>query len=327
MKANMRDVAAHAGVSVATVSHVLNHTRFVAEETRDRVMDSVRVLGYVPDPTARSFKTGRRNLAGFIVPDIANPFWSTIIEAIETVLAEAGIHLLILNTKETQEREADGLRMLGSGMVDGLIVASTMDNFQQIRQLVPADLPMVFVDRTLPGCTCDTITISSHRAVFDGVSHMIRRGHSRVGYITGLPRLSTTAERLNAYLEAMNAAHLPVDEGFIQRGDSMSRSAVGLVQNILKAGCTALVVSNNVMASDVLFYLAEQDIKVGRDIDLLGYDEDTHQDYNLRRMDLISQPCAELGQIAAAQLLERISTPDLPQRSTILRSSLLHKIS
>ena len=114
MRASMKDVAKHAEVSVATVSHVINNTRFVSEETRKKVMDSIEVLGYVPDPTARSFKTGRKNLIGIVVPDIANPVWAIIIEEAESVLARDGYKLLIVNTKETESREIENLKLPAS---------------------------------------------------------------------------------------------------------------------------------------------------------------------------------------------------------------------
>ena len=105
MKASMKDVAKHAQVSVATVSHVINNTRFVSEETRKKVMDSIKALEYVPDLSARSFKTGRKNLIGIIVPDISNPVWAIIIEEVESVLAKDGYKLLIVNTKETEKTD------------------------------------------------------------------------------------------------------------------------------------------------------------------------------------------------------------------------------
>ena len=119
MKTNMRDVARHSGVSIATVSHVLNQTRHVSAETTRRVMASVKELGYVPNSLARSFKMGKRNLIGCIIPDISNHFWSMIIDEIETYLAAQGFHLIIANTKEDEQRELDSIALLSSGIVAG----------------------------------------------------------------------------------------------------------------------------------------------------------------------------------------------------------------
>lgn len=323
MKTSMRDVAEHAGVSIATVSHVLNKTRFVSPDTEQRVLDSIDTLDYYPDPTARSFKTGKRNLTGIIVPDISNRFWALIIEVVENILAENGTRLIIVNTKENEQRELDNVRLLAGGLVDGLIIASTLGSFDALKSAVPTDFPMVFIDRTLPDCICDTIVISNYNAMYQGVSGLIDAGHTRIGYIAGLMHLSTTAERLEAYHQAMADHQLIVSNEFVQMGDSMSNSAVQPLHTLLECGCTALVVSNNVMADDVLFYLAERNIKLGSDIEILGYNEDGRQDYNLRRMNLIVQPCRELGELAAQQILERIAGLDAPPRNTALHSTLL----
>ena len=319
----MRDVARHAGVSVATVSHVINNTRFVSPLTRERVLNSIRELDYSPDATARSFKTGRRNLIGFVVPDIANSFFATIIEESESVIARSGFRLIVVNTKETKQREADHLKALTSGVVDGLIVASTMENYSEFAPNISFPLPIVFIDRSLEGSLCDTITIQNYTAVYQGVETLIREGHTKIGYISGLSRLSTTVERLTAYRDAMIHYNLPILDGFIQQGDSMSRSAVPHLAHLLEIGCTAVVVGNNVMADDVLYYLNEHDIKIGHGFSMIGYDDTDHTNYNMRRMHMVRQPAKDLGRLAGQQILERMEFPDRPIKSIVLQANFV----
>lgn len=323
MKPGMKDVAKHAGVSAATVSHVINKTRFVAEETRRRVMDSIEALGYVPDPTARSFKTGRKNLIGIIVPDISNPVWSIIIEEVESVLAEDGYKLIIVNTKETEQREIENIKVLSSGITDGLIIATTLSDFSQISQAVPQDFPLVLIDRILEGCTCDAIIPQDYPALYDGVSQMIMNGHQHIGIITGLMRLSTSQNRLSAYKAALTDYGIPVDEGLIQYGNSLSQSAVPLVKDLIQKKCTAIVVSNNVMLDDVLYYLNTQGLKPGSDIALLGQTVEGRKNYFTNEISLIMQPSGEIGRMAGHQIMERISNSERPINNTILRSILL----
>lgn len=323
MRASMKDVAKHAEVSVATVSHVINNTRFVSEETRKKVMDSIEVLGYVPDPTARSFKTGRKNLIGIVVPDIANPVWAIIIEEAESVLARDGYKLLIVNTKETESREIENLKLLSSGLVDGLIIASTLTDFSSIRPLVPEKFPMVFIDRQLPGCPCDMIIPQDYPAIHDGICQMILEGRRRIGFITGLMRLSTSVNRLNAYKEALAEYGIPVEEDLIQIGNSLSRSAVPLVKTLLDKKCTAIVASNNMMLDDVLYYLNSQRIQLGTDLVLLGQTVEGRKNYYTRDVRMVLQPSKEIGQTAGEQILERIRNPEAPVRTTVLHSVLL----
>ena len=324
IKASMKDVAKHANVSVATVSHVINNSRYVSEETRNKVYKSIEALGYVPDPMARSFKTGKKNLIGIVVPDIANTVWAIIIEEVEGILAKSGYKLLIVNTKETESRERDNLRLLSSGMVDGIILASTLSDYSEVAACVPKDFPMVFIDRELKGCTCDTIIPQDYTAVYDGVKEMLMHGHKKIGFISGLMRLSTSVNRLNAYRDALSDFGMDIDESLICYGNSMSQSAVPLVRELLEKDCTGIVVSNNVMLDDVLFYLDSQDICPGEELELLGQAVEGRRNYLAKRsVSLILQPSKDIGRTAAKQILERINDPSLPIRNTVLHSTLI----
>lgn len=129
MKVTISDVARLAGVSTATVSHTINSTRYVSGETKEKVYRAIAELGYTPDASARSFRTGKKKTIGFIVPDISNKFFATMIESVENYLSAHGYHLIIANTKENPEREETNIRLLSAGLVDGLLIASTMEDF------------------------------------------------------------------------------------------------------------------------------------------------------------------------------------------------------
>ncbi len=271
-----------AGVSVATVSHVINNTRHVSDATRSRVLECVRRLDYSPDQMARSFKTGRTHQIGFIAPDIANIFFARVIEEVEGVIGREGYRLIVCNTRETQAREKESIRMLANGMVDGLLIASTLDRYQQLEGVLPAGLPCVFLDRNLPDCPRDVVTIANYQAVYRAVEELIRAGHQRIGYITGLPRLSTTQERYSAYRDAMEARGLPIQPRFVCAGNSMRSEAERHVRTILQAGCTALIVSNHMMTDDVLFSLSEQPLR--ERIAVVGYNDSDYPSYGTRHI-------------------------------------------
>jgi LacI family transcriptional regulator len=327
MKATMRDVARHAGVSVATVSHVINNTRAVSDTVRKLVEDSVRALDYLPHQIGRSLKTGVRNLVGFVVPDIGNSIWSLIIEEVESVLSSFGYKLIIISTKETEEREVENLRILSSGIVDGIIVASTLPSFSGISAVVPRGLPLVFVDRVIEGCPCDTIVPQDFNAVYEGVERFILAGHKRIGIITGLIRLSTSRVRLDAYRKAMSDYGLPIEDGFVQFGNSLAKSAVPLAQAIIDRQCSALVVSNNVMASDVLHFLNLRNGHAGQELAILGQGVEGDLNYNLSRMDLIVQPSVEMGRAAGNQIIERIRNPQAPIKNVTMYTRLVPRVA
>ena len=270
---------------------------------------------------ARIFKTGRKNLIGFIVPDIANDFFATIIEEIESVIATANYKLIIVNTKETIAQEIEGIKTLANGIVDGLIVASTCERYTEWSHFIPDELPLILIDRCLPGAPYDSIAISDYDALHQGMEILARGGHRRIGYIAGLSRLSTTHERLSAYKNALTSFQLPVDENLICYGDSMSKSAIVHVAELLKLGCTALVVSNNIMTRDVLSYLHEKNIHVGSDFDIVGYQDGMQNDFFLRKIHVVKQPVVQLGRSAGQLMLERIQSPAAPVKKKILQST------
>lgn len=181
----MADVARLAGVSTATVSHVINRSRFVSDEVTQRVESAIRRLNYIPNQMARNLKTGRNHTVLFIVPDIANSFFSTAIEAVESVLGGAGYRLVIANTKEDLARETVHLQGAGNGTIDGLLLASTAGRWEQISALLPAGLPTVLVDRVFPHAG-SSVCVDSGGALRQAVETLAAQGHARIGFISGL---------------------------------------------------------------------------------------------------------------------------------------------
>ena len=259
-KVSIRDVAALAGVSTATVSHVINNTRYVKEETKRLVLKSIEELHYSPDATARSFKTGKRNLIAFIVPDISG--------------------------------------------------------------IVPPSIPVVLVDRSPLGAPYDSVISANYQAMSDGVEYLIKKGHSKIGFITGIPRISTTKERLDAYRDTMEK-HGIFSEALIRTGTSMTSLVVENLDALLALGCTALVISNNIMAIETMMILNQRGIRPHHDIDLIGYKDSEQAQYGLQHMSLIKQPVAEMGRATGKQLLERLSHPDMPIQRIILPAEFL----
>ena len=328
MKVSMREVAQHAGVSLATVSHVINKTRYVSDETIERVQKSIRELGYVPDPIGRILKTGKKNLIGFIVPDIANPVWATMIEEVESTVAAFGSNLIIANTKETANREIESLQLLASGIVDGLITATTLNDFEIIRNTVPAGFPMVFLDRAIKNCPCDTVLSEDYTAFYRGVEQLINDGHRHIGFIPGLMSLSTTRIRVNAYMDAMHDNGLPINEGFVQHNSTSTTSnLLPLLKNLLDARCTAIVVSNNVLLDDTLRDLRKLNLVAGRDISLLGQGVEGRLDSFSHPIDLLVQPTIEMGRQAGMQILRRINQPDASIQHIVLPTVLQERRS
>jgi len=322
MKVTISDVAKLAGVSTATVSHTINNTRYVSSETKERVYGAIQELGYTPDASARSFRTGKKKTVGFIVPDISNKFFATMIEAVEHFLSTKGYHLIIANTKENIEREETNIRLLTAGLVDGLLIASTMDSFERFEELIPPGFPLVLVDRVFGEKKYSSLCVSNFQPIYRSVCRLAGKGDTRIGIIGGLPRLSTTKERISAYQQAIVDCGLPEDETLIRYGDSMSNSATHCLDELLEQNCDGLIVTNGLMASETIIYLHKKGIQLAKDIDLVSfvdYDSDFYQIYS-NQMDSIVQPVEELGTAAGEQILKRIEKPEAPVFEEVLTS-------
>ena len=323
MKVTISDVAKLAGVSTATVSHTINNTRYVSGETKEKVYQAIAELGYTPDASARSFRTGKKKTIGFIVPDISNKFFATMIESVENQLSAHGYHLIIANTKEDMDREETNIRLLTAGLVDGLLIATTIDDFQRFDSLIPAGFPVVLVDRVFDGQKYSSVSVSNFQPIYRSVCRLAGKGAKRVGIIGGLPRLSTTKERISAYQQAVADCGLPADESLILYGNSMENSVQSCLDQLLERGCDAVVVCQGLMAAETISYLHMKDIQLGKDIDLVSfvdYDYDFYQLYS-DRMDSIVQPVQEMGIAAGEQILRRVEEPEAPIFEKVLTSA------
>ena len=323
MKVTISDVAKLAGVSTATVSHTINDTRYVSPATREKVYAAITRLGYTPDASARSFRTGKKKTIGFIVPDISNKFFATLIEAVETFLSGKGYHLLIANTKEDMHREETHIRLLTAGLVDGLLLASTMDNFQRLDALIPPGFPLVLVDRIFEEKKYSSVCVSNFQPIYRSVCRLVGKGDRRIGIIGGLPRLSTTQERISAYQQAITDCGLPPEDTFIRYGDSMENSACRCLDQLMEQGCDSLLVTTGLMASDAITYLQRKGVTPGRDIDLVSFVDYESEFFRLytNQIDSIIQPVDALGAAAGEEILKRAENPDAPIFEKVLSSS------
>lgn len=320
MSSSIKDVARLAGVSVATVSHVINNTRFVSDATRDKVQAAIESLQYSPNILARSFKTGLRDTVGFVVPDIANGYFATLIEEVEDVLQGRGLRLIVSNTRENGARELDSLRMLSSGVVDGMVIASTLDDYGKIAAVLPRDFPVVLIDRALKNAPVDTVTTDNSGAIYEGVSALIGRGHRRIGFLASVRHLSTTAERVLAYRTALADHSLEVDDRLIGYLESITDPVQPFADALIDQGCTAIVASNNVLTGK---FLAASNAGAwpARQVEILGYRDPAHDGYPRDDAQWLEEPIGEMGRLAGEAILRRIADPLAEPVKTVLRAS------
>jgi LacI family transcriptional regulator len=315
--ANIKEVARLAGVSVATVSHVINDTRFVTEATRQKVQAAIEQLQYSPNVLARKFKTGSRDTVGFIVPDIANGYFATVIEEVEDVLQTQGFRLIVSNTRENPVREIDSMRMLSSGVVDGLVIASTLDDYREIAALLPENFPVVLIDRLLANTSVDSITTDNSAAIKEGITALVAHGHRTIGFMASVRHLSTTAERVAAYRDALKEHGLEVDENLVCYLESMTDPVQPFAETLIKRGSTAILASNNVLTGKLLAAV-HAGAWSERDVEILGYRDPNHVVYPQDDAQWLEEPISEMGRLAGEAIVRRLADPDAEPHAVVL---------
>ncbi len=219
MKVSMKDVAQRAGVSTATVSHAINKTRFVRAETKKKVLKVMKDLNYYPNFAARSLRTRKSNIIGLLVPDISNFFFISIAKGVESTLKKYGYNLIFSNSNENLENEIEQIKIYNTQLVDGLIVAPVSADHTFLNELFSGYYPVVFIDRKPKGYKGDCVLGNNTKGAYDAVSMLIKKGHTKIGIITGLPGLTTTEERLNGYKKALTDHGLKINKNLIKVGD------------------------------------------------------------------------------------------------------------
>ncbi|MFJ6896633.1 LacI family DNA-binding transcriptional regulator [Streptomyces hokutonensis] len=338
--ATMVDVARSAGVSVATVSHVLNDTRPVLPDTRQAVLSAIEELGYIPNTLARSLVTSRTRSIGLAVSAISNPYFTEILQGVEAGALEHGYSLLIADPHDDPEHELKVGRLLHERRVDGMIVAPSADPDALVAYLGRHSVPTVFLDRVVEA-PADDASPSDQADPFDQVcaenigptaqlvTHLAGLGHRRIGLVAGLPGLSTTGERIAGYRHGLAAAGLPYDERLLAHGDSESAAAERATAALLSLAVppTALVTANNAMTIGALRALRERGLSVPGDLALCCFDDFAWADLFEPRLTAIAQPSREIGAEAVRLLLDRLAAPDRPARVLRLPCAFVHRTS
>ncbi|WAU80343.1 LacI family DNA-binding transcriptional regulator [Streptomyces sp. Qhu-G9] len=332
--ATMADVARHAGVSVATVSHVLNATRPVLPHTRQAVLDAIDALGYTPNSLARSLVTARTRSIGLAVSAISNPYFTEILQGVEAGALEHGYGLLIADPHDDPAHERKVVQLLHERRVDGMIVAPSADPQGLIGYLARHDVPTVFLDRLVdgaraPGFAFDQVCAENAEPVSLLVTHLAELGHRRIGLVAGLPGLSTTTERITGYRRGLAYAGLAYDERLVVPGSSEAAGAERATEALLSlpAPPTALVTANNAMTIGALRAVRERGLSVPGDLALCCFDDFSWADLFSPRLTAISQPSKEIGARAVRLLLERLGSPGRAARTVRLPSTFVHRTS
>ena len=327
--ATIKEVAAQAGVSIATVSRAFADPDAVSADLRARVQEAADLLQYRPSRAARTLRSGTSRAVGVVIPDLQNPFFTEVVRGVDSVLQMAGYTLLLANADEDADREREILATFRAEGVAGIIFVPINAGKNTYGELLAPPVHTVAVDRLPSHLRVDLVTVNNKEGTRLGVAHLIGRGHREVALLSGPSKHSTAVERERGYEEALRAAGLPLRSEFVYRGDFREGGGYEGVKALmaLPRPPSAIFVANNLMTLGALRALHEIGRRIPDDVALVGFDDMPWATSLNPPLTAIAQPAQEIGSSAAELLLDRIARPDRTLRHVILETRLVIRAS
>ncbi|MFD3376098.1 MULTISPECIES: LacI family DNA-binding transcriptional regulator [unclassified Streptomyces] len=321
--ASIKDVAAEAGVSVATVSRVLNDHPSVSPAARATVLAAVETLGYRPNAVARSLRTDQTHTLGLVISDVLNPYFTELARSVEEEARALGYSVIIGNADERPELQDHHVRTLLDRRIDGLLVSPTDGSSPLMLDTARAGTPMVFVDRWIPGMDVPVVRADGRTAIHDLVTHLHTLGHRRLAIIAGPAATTTGSERVAAFREALQEYGLPLPDAYIGQGDFQAASGRRVTEEFLDLPEPPEVVfaADNLMALGALDAIRARGMRVPDDIALAAFDDIAWFVHTDPPITAIAQPTPELGRAAVRALVDRIE--GRPPQSVTLPARLV----
>jgi DNA-binding LacI/PurR family transcriptional regulator len=324
--ANMKDIARIAGVSLGTVSHVLNDTARVREPMRKRVLDAVQAAEYQPSQLARGLRKVKTNVIGMIIPDITNPFFPAVVRGAEDLAFSNGYRLILCNTDNDHSKELVHLNELRTYLPAGLIVipSNFSDLTAQAESYRRAGTGVVCIDRLPKNWDGDTVTANNEEGAYNATQSLLQMQHSQIAMITGPLHLTNAKERVDGFMRAMKEARLPVAPEYVQETtfDKHGGYSKTLVLLRLIPRPTAIFAGNDMIALGCLLALRHAGLRCPQDISIMGFDDLDLAETTNPSLSSVSQSGYQLGTTAARILLDRMQGDNGPAKHIVLGTSL-----
>jgi DNA-binding LacI/PurR family transcriptional regulator len=323
--ATLKEVAEISGVSVATVSRVLNDYQHVSTETRKKVLKAIKQLNYRPSRVARRLRKRGAQILGLVIADISNPYYSAVIQSIENIAYANKYSMLLCNSSEEPKRERMHLEILIEEQVAGVII-SPVDEFSiSCKAFLDQGIPVVAIDRRFRNLEINSVLVDNVMGAFDATNHLIQLGHRRIGLIAGPSHLTTGRERQEGYEKAILENHLDLDTNLIKNGDFKQKSGYTITLELLqgKDAPTAIFVSNNLMTLGSLNAIHDLGLRIPQDVAIVGFDDLSWAPSLNPPLTAVAQPTHELGKWAVNLLLQGVTDNSREPVEIILKPSLI----
>jgi len=329
-RVNMHDIAKRAGVSIGTVSNVVNGVVVVRDPLRRKVLQAIEELGYQPSQLARALRRDYSNMIGMIIPDVTNPFFPALVRAAEDVAYSKLYRLVLCNSDNDPKKEASYLNELQSYLPAGLLLIPAVES-----RLSHAPIhngrttPTVCIDRMPKGWKGDIVKTANEAGAYSAAHHLIDYGHRRIGMITGPPHLANSQERLKGFQRALKEARISIPAAYVQAGNLDRPSGLEAALRLLRLSSrpTAIFAANDLMAMGALLAVRELGLHCPEDVSIVGFDNLDVVELLMPPLTTVQQPAYKLGAAAAELLLQRISGLTEPAHEVVLDTTLVRRAS
>jgi LacI family transcriptional regulator, repressor for deo operon, udp, cdd, tsx, nupC, and nupG len=323
----IKDVAKLADVSVGTVSKYLNTPQNLKDETRRKVEEAINTLQYTPSPLARSMRTGKTNTIAIVAPDITNPFFAEIYDAIRVSSVNKGYTPILYTTDDDLETFKAYLTDISLRQIDGLILcfADEDEEIESLIEKIQSKIPTVLLSWDINTTKFNSVSIDVFEGILRATNHLISLGHKNIAYVGGLEKIRISREKFNGYVKALTNSGLEINQEFIFRGDFKLKTGYNAARKFAMNSCmpTAIVAENDILAIGSIKYFLQNKIRVPQDVAVVGFDNINFSSIYEPSLSTISLPIHQMGEEAIKLLVSIINKPDSKKKLIILRNELI----
>lgn len=328
--ATIKQVAERAGVSVATVSRVVNKTGYVSDDLAVRVQSAMDTLNYHPSALARGLRRQQSQTVGILVPQLDQPFFSALAFTIEKALFASDYRVLVCSSEESGEKESAYVDMLIRQRVDGCILVPTGHSAEPIRRLLEQNVPGVLVDRDLPTLTINRVLCDNLQGAYEGARHLLDLGHRLIALIGGPTYSDSLNRRMEGAQRALHDAGVTLPPELITTVSSLQfdmgyQAGLRLLNQAPRP--TAIFAMTDVMAVGAMHAAAELGLRIPDDLSIVGFDDVPLASHIIPQLTTVSQPIYRMGEVASSILMRRLQDPGAPVETTTLSTRLVVRAS
>ncbi|MCM3342739.1 LacI family transcriptional regulator [Paenibacillus sp. MER TA 81-3] len=327
MKSTIYDVARAAGVSIATVSKVVNQTGNISEKTRERVLHIMKELQYQPSVVASALTGKKTSTFGLLISDLANPFFAEVARNLEDQAQAVGYSIVMCSTDNKDDKGLNYISLLQRKQIDGLIVACQFSKWSLLQDSVTANFPVVLFSKDIPSLSMHTVTVDDYKGGYEAIQHLISLGHSRIGVVT--EDSPSGDHRVLGAKQAMSDSGITVNDDWIVKVNSSIEDGCEGAARVLQLEHrpTALFTCNDLIAVGSMQSAQRLGLSVPGDLSIIGFDDTILSKIVVPRLTTILQPIQEMAKESIQLLLRQSDTPDMPKQKIVFQPQLVEGLS